>query len=77
MSRIVLVLYRNCGQVIHGFGLIRSLLCSLGFADPMISTFSFDICRALASIAERTSSDSYSFPFHDVKCGRYAVKVSK
>lgn len=68
-SRIVESRYKNCAQVCHGFGALPSDVRSDGFAVPENSIISFEKFRALASIAERTSSFSYIEPLQLVKIG--------
>ena len=75
ISKIVDNLYMNWLHVMNSFGPCFILLWSDGFPDPTVSTFSFEMCLALVSIALLTSSLSYSEPFHVVKDGVYAVSV--
>ena len=55
-SRIVETLYRNWLHVCHWFGPSLSFAWSEGFAVPFVSTLSFEMCLALASIAALTIS---------------------
>ena len=68
-SKIVQSLYRNCPQVCHSFGPCRSRVCSFGFAGPCTVTLSLLAWVAVAWIAARTISLSYSSPPQVKKLG--------
>ena len=69
ISQIVRSRYRNWYQVMKLFGRFFSCVCSFGFASPWMMIRSFAVFLALPSIADRTSSSSYSSPPHVLKTG--------
>ena len=74
---IVPALARNCDHGWNSFGPWPNLIWRDGFALPLVSTWSFEMCVAIVLIAALTSSDSYIPPVKEVNLGTYPFSIRK